>query len=158
MKYFVGSILGVFIFSIASVVAIAQQESEGRLVGSWNATTTPRVCATGDAITMFKATYNFDQGGTLNFVSSGTGSGGRGREQVGPWKHVTGNRYRFALKAYIFDANGVSSSYQIVAHEAELSEDGLSWSSVGISKTYNFAGAEINSGCSTIVATRDSID
>lgn len=158
MKHKITMLIVTLIILAASGATFAQQNANTGLVGSWDATTTPRVCLTGDAITVFKATYNFDQGGTLNFVSSGTGSGGRGREQVGQWKDVGGNKYRFALKTYIFDANGVSSSYQIVTHDAELAEDGLSWSSVGISKTYNFAGVEIASGCSTIVASRDSID
>ena len=132
----------------------AQSEGSGRLAGTWDVVVTPRVCATGAPITTFQASYYFTQGGTFSGVSSGTGSGGRGREQLGVWKHVSGNHYRFRIKTYLFDAAGVATSYQIVTHDGELNDNGLTWSSVGDSRTYSLDHVQINVGCSTIVGTR----
>ena len=138
----------------ASFAAHAQSNSSGRLEGTWDAVVKPRVCADNSVITSFQAAYYFEPGGNFSGLSSGTGSGGRGREQLGIWKHGEGNQYRFKIKTYLFDAAGVATSYQIVTHDALLDIDGLSWSSSGISKTYSLAHVEINAGCSTIEARR----
>jgi hypothetical protein len=143
-----------FLLWMAVGVASGQSNGSGRLTGTWDTVVTPRVCATGDAITTFQATYIFDLAGTFSGLSSGTGSGGRGREQQGVWKHVDGDKYLFRIKTYLFNAAGVATSYQVVTHNAVLDKNGLKWSSTGISKTFTLNGAEINAGCSTIVATR----
>ena len=115
-------------------------------------------CANGNAITTFKASYYFALGGTFSGVSSGTGSGGRGREQLGVWEHVSDHHYRFRIKTFLFDGAGLATSFQIVNHDLELDIDAESWSSVGDSRTYSLDGVEINAGCSTIVATRMLLD
>lgn len=69
-----------------AATAFAQSDGSGPLAGTWDVVVTPRVCATGDAITTFKAAYIFEPGGNFSGVSSGTGSGGRGREQQGVWE------------------------------------------------------------------------
>lgn len=154
MKNKAAGIFGVLFLAMATT-AIAQRDDNGRLAGTWDVVVTPRVCATGAPITTFQASYNFAAGGTFSGVSSGTGSGGRGREQLGVWKHVSGgDRYRFRIKTYLFDAAGVATSYQIVTHDLELDDTGLNWSSTGDSRTFSLSGVQLNVGCSTIVAGR----
>lgn len=148
-----------FLFCAAVVPdAFGQSDGSGQLAGTWDVVVTPRVCATGDAITTFKAAYYFEPGGNFSGVSSGTGSGGRGREQQGVWKHLFGEHYRFRIKTYLFDASGVATSYQLVTHDGVLADGGLSWSSTGISETFSLNGTQINAGCSTIVASRVVLD
>lgn len=73
-------------------------------------------------------------------------------------KHLFGEHYRFRIKTYLFYAAGVATSYQLVTHDGVLSDGGLSWSSTGISETFNLDGTQINAGCSTIVASRVVLD
>ena len=153
MKTISRNLLALLFLSTAVATVYAQQEG-GRFAGTWDVVVTPRVCATGDAITTFQAAYIFDPAGTFSGVSSGTGSGGRGREQQGVWKYLGGDEYRFKIKTYLFSAAGVATSYQVVTHDAMLDKSGLNWSSTGISKTFTLNGTEINAGCSTIEATR----
>ena len=145
---------GVLLLLSAMNAAQAQSDSSGRLEGTWDVVVKPRVCATNSVITSFQAAYIFEPGGNFSGLSSGTGSGGRGREQLGIWKHEEGNKYRFKIKTYLFDAAGNATSYQIVTHDVELDADALSWTSTGISKTFSLAHVEINAGCSTIEAER----
>ena len=152
MKNKIARSIGIALLSLVPVAAQSQTNSSGRLAGTWDVVVKPRVCADNSIITTFQATYYFEPGGNFSGVSSGTGSGGRGREQLGIWKHGEGNNYRFKIKTYLFDGAGNATSYQIVTHDAELSTDGRSWSSTGISKTFSLAHVEINAGCSTIEA------
>ena len=154
MKNIFGNLFGILLLATAAATISAQSDGSGRLAGTWDTVVTPRVCATGNVITTFQAAYIFTPGGTFSGLSSGTGSGGRGREQLGVWIHVNDNQYRFRIKTYLFDAAGVATSYQIVTHDAELDKDGLNWSSTGDSRTYSLDGVQINAGCSTIVASR----
>lgn len=154
MKRFIYRGIIAVLWAASGTSAFSQSDGAGRLAGAWSASTTPRVCATGTAITNFKATYIFGPEGNFSGLSSGTGSGGRGREQLGIWKHIGDHQYRFKVKTFLFNSAGVATSYQIVSHDAELSVDGRSWSSTGISKTFTLDGIEINAGCSTIEAER----
>ena len=79
MKKSFGSLISVLLLFAAATAVSAQSEGSGRLGGTWDVVVTPRVCASGNPITSFKATYIFTPGGTFSGVSSGTGSGGRGR-------------------------------------------------------------------------------
>lgn len=151
MKNILGSVLGILLLATAAASAV-HFDGSGSLVGTWDVVVTPRVCATGAPITSFQAAYIFSPDGTFSGLSSGTGSGGRGREQLGVWKHVNDSHYRFRIKAYLFNAAGVATSYQVVTHDAELDND--NWSSTGISQTFSLDGTLTASGCSTIVASR----
>lgn len=153
MKNKTAGIFGVLFLAMVTT-AFAQRDGNSRLDGTWEVVVTPRGCATGNVITSFQAAYIFDAGGTFSGLSSGTGSGGRGREQLGIWKHLNGRNYRFRIKTYLFNADGIATSYQVVTHDAQLDNHGRNWSSVGISQTFSLDDVEINSGCSTIVAQR----
>lgn len=154
MKKTFRTLMGLMLLIGAATFGNAQTGDSGRLAGTFDVSVTPRICATGAAITNFQAAYYFAPGGTFSGLSSGTGSGGRGREQLGVWKHLGDGHYRFRIKTYLFDAAGVATSYQIVTHDGVLSNDGLSWSSTGDSRTFSLEGVEINAGCSTIVGSR----
>jgi hypothetical protein len=158
MKHYFEGVFGILIIAAATVTIFGQADGSGRLPGIWDVVATPRVCSTGTPITSFQATYNFDRGGTLSAVSAGTGSGGRGREQHGIWGLVGGDRYRFRFRAYLFDAAGVATGYQILTHDVELGTKARNWSSVGLSQTFTLDGVQIAEGCSTIVATRVGLD
>ncbi|MGD9564057.1 MAG: hypothetical protein AB7F88_17400 [Pyrinomonadaceae bacterium] len=151
MRELIGKLFGMLLLTVA---AFGQSDDGKRFAGAWDVVVTPRVCATGAPITTFQSSYNFDRGGTLSGLSSGTGSGGRGREQLGVWKHVSGNHYRFRIKAYPVNSAGGISIYQIVTHDAVLDDDSLSWSSTGDSRSYTLDGVQIAVGCSTITAVR----
>src|SRR4030095_11390109 len=114
MKNSLTSLLGVLLLTDA--VVSAQSDGSGRFAGTWDVVVTPRVCLTGDVITTFPAAYIFEPGGNFSGGSSGTCSGGRGREQQGVWKHLEGDLYRFRIKTYLFDAAGMATSYQVVNH------------------------------------------
>jgi hypothetical protein len=92
MKNILTGLFGILLCAAAVVTASAQSDGSGRLAGTWDVVVTPRICLTGDAITNFRAAYIFEPGGNFSGVSSGTGSGGRGREQKGVSKHVGGDR------------------------------------------------------------------
>ena len=159
MKHIIKCTFGMLIvFAAAVVTTSAQADGAARLAGTWDLVATPRVCATGDVITSFQATYNFDEGGTLSAVSAGTGSGGRGREQHGLWRYLGRDNYRFSFRAYLFDAAGVATGYQILTHEVQLDQAALNWTSVGLSQTFSLQGVQTAVGCSTIVATRETLD
>ncbi len=158
MKNIFGSVFGILLLATAASITSAHSDGGGRLAGTWNTEVTPRVCSTGNAITSFQSTYIFNPGGTLSGLSSGTGSGGRGRETLGVWKQLNGNDIRFRIKTFLFNAAGVATSYQVVTHDGELDNDGLNWSSTGISRTFSLDGVLINSGCSTIIAMRTVFD
>ena len=155
MKTILHGLLGMLVLSVG---AAAQSTGGGRLVGSWDAVVTPRVCATGDAITTFNSVYNFNEGGTFTGRSSGTGSGGNGRDQLGVWNLVEGNHYRSRFTAYLFNAAGQVTGYQVLTNNIELNQDASGWSATGISQTFNFDDVQTAAGCSTTVGTRVTLD
>lgn len=154
MKSIIRNLVAVPIIAAAAATTFAQADGGGRLRGNWDVVVTPRVCATGAPITTFKASYNFDRGGVMSGVSAGTGSGGRGRENVGLWRYEGEGQYRLRIKQYLFDAAGVATGYQIVTHQIGLEGDDLASLSVGLSQSFNLQGVQTATGCSTIVAQR----
>ena len=159
MKNRFSNLFGILLLAfVAAATASGQSRSSNSFAGTWDVVVTPRNCATGDPITSFRAAYIFSPDGIFSGVSSGTGSGGRGREQLGVWRHVGDNQYRLRIKAFLFNSAGVSTSYQIVTHDAKLDDDANSWSSVGDSRTFTFDGVQTAVGCSSIVAERVEIE
>lgn len=158
MKHSLGHLFGLLVVAAAAATAFSQADGAGRIAGTWDLVVTPRVCASGAPITTFQAVYNFDQGGTLSAVSAGTGSGGRGREQHGIWRLAGGDKYLFRFRAYLFDATGVATGYQILTHNVVLDKDARNWTSVGLSQTFSLEGVQTAVGCSTIVATRTILE
>ena len=148
--------MGALILGLAALqTPVKAQESSGggRLAGTWDATVTARVCATGNPIISFLSTANFNQGGTFSGITSGASPTLRTSER-GVWKHLSGNSYRFRFKAYLYNAAAVAIAYQVVTHDLELDKDDLNYTSAGISETFALDGALIGTGCSSAVGTR----
>ena len=139
--------------------AIRAQDSRGggRLAGTWDAEVTIRNCATGDAITSFLSTANFNQGGTYSGITSGSSPTVRTSER-GIWEHVNGNIYRFRFRAYLYNPAAVAVAYQIVTHDVELDESNMNYTSSGTSDVFDMSGNPISSGCSTTVGSRMTLE
>ena len=152
-------ILAILMLTAASQLNTTAQGKDGggRLAGTWEAVVTIRNCATGNAITSFQSTGSFHQGGTFNGITAGSAPASRSAEQ-GVWNHVSGNAYGFRFKAYLFNASGVATAYQVITHNVELDVDALSYSSDGISETFAMDGTPMATGCSSSTATRMVLD
>jgi hypothetical protein len=152
-------IIAIVIATATFQTSIQAQEAEGggRLAGTWDAVVTITVCATGAPIVSFLSTANFNQGGTFSGITSGTSPSLRTSER-GVWSHVSGNLYRFRFKAYVFNAAGVATSYQVITHDVELDKDNLNYTSAGTTQVFAMDGTPIGSGCSTAVGTRMTLD
>jgi hypothetical protein len=153
---------GLLLVLIAAAKSPAQGTGEaggggGRLVGTWDATISITNCMTGDLITSFQSTANFNQGGTFTGITSGMPPAVRTPE-VGIWKHEVGSSYVFRFKAYLFNGSGVASGYQIITHSLELDKENLNYTSSGNVKIYNMAGMQVGAGCSSGVGTRLTFD
>jgi hypothetical protein len=144
---------------IAAGYAPAQglADGGGRLAGTWDAAVSIVNCDTGNVITTFKSTANFNQGGTFTGITSGTIPALRTPE-VGLWRHEGGNSYRFRFKAYLFNPAGVLVGYQLITHTLELDKENLNYTSEGGVKIFNIDGVQIGAGCSTSVGTRMTLD
>ena len=129
----------------------------GRLTGTFDTVVTIRVCANGAPITSCQSVGSFNQGGTFSGITSGMPPTVRTSER-GVWKHVKGNTYLFRFKAYLYNAAAVAIGYQVVTHELELNDDALSWSSGGVSQTFDMNGVQTASGCSTAVGAKMTLD
>ena len=157
MKNVLVSLFGALLIPAA---ALAQSGGGGRLAGTWDATVTIRNCATGGAIVSFLSTANFNQGGTYSGITSATPpppASARSSER-GIWTHISGNLYRFRFKAYLFNATGQATSYQVITHDLELDKDDLNYTSAGISETFTLGGTLLATGCSSAVGTRMTLD
>ena len=143
--------------AMSSQTGIAQSSGGGRLAGTWDTVVTIRNCATNDPIVSFQSVGVFNQGGTFSGISSGQSPTARGPE-AGLWKHVKGDTYQFRFKAYLFNAAGVATSYQVVTHELELDADALTWTSQGIGEVFNMSGTLLSTGCSSAEATRIGLE
>lgn len=138
--------------AFAAVDANAQNGG-GRLAGTWDATVTIYNCATGAPIRQFASVGTFHQGGTFNGITAGNPPALRSPE-VGVWQHEKENGYVLRFKAFLFDAAGNPTAYQIVTHSIELESDNLNYVSDGGVQIFNMAGTQIGSGCSSGVGTR----
>ena len=138
---------------VGSALAQGQNDGGGRLAGTWDAAVTIFNCQTGEAITNFQSTANFNQGGTFTGITSGNPPATRSPE-VGVWRHVNKGNYLFRFKAYLFNAAGAPIAYQIVTHQLDLGEDNLSYTSAGGVQIFSMNGVQIGTGCSTGIGTR----
>jgi hypothetical protein len=139
--------------TINCAFAQGQNEGGGRLTGTWDAAVTIVNCQTGETITNFQSTANFNQGGTFTGITSGTPPANRTPE-VGVWRHVNKNNYLFRFKAYLFNPAGVAIAYQVVTHQLELGDDNLSYTSAGGVQIFAMNGVQIGTGCSNGVGSR----
>lgn len=145
--------------AVFAAAASAQMMDSGdaRLAGTWDAAIAITNCDTGEQITSFQSTANFNAGGTFTGITSGTPPANRSAE-VGIWRHDRANRYSFRFKAYLFNPAGTAIAYQIVTHTLRLSKDNTSYTSSGDAKIFAMNGVQIGSGCSEGVGTRLTLD
>lgn len=134
-----------------------QSAGGGRLAGAWDTSVTIYNCSTGAPIREFQSVGTLHQGGTFSGISSGMPPTLRSSE-LGVWKHVKSNKYTLRFKAYLFDGAGNATSYQVITHLIDLSQDDLSYTSNGGVQIFNMAGTQVGSGCSSAVASRISLD
>jgi hypothetical protein len=154
MKQVLLSLLATLVLSAA---AFGQLDGAGRLGGTWEMVVSGRNCATGDVLITFQTVVSFNQGGTYSGISAGRPPSLRSSE-LGVWKHVKGNLYAYRWKAYLFNAAGQATGYQIVTQDLELDQDGLNSTSSGISQAFTLEGVLTGTACSTIVGTRMLLD
>lgn len=145
------------IFTFAVMGSAQQNLGGGRLAGSWDSTITITNCETGNQITAFQSTANFNMGGTFTGITSGMPPAARTPE-IGIWRHEGGNTYQFRFKAYQFDASGTPVLYQIVTHTLELSSDNQTYVSEGGVKFFTMNGIQVGAGCSSGAGTRMDLD
>lgn len=150
------SIGAVLIFAAAGSAQM-MDNGDARLAGTWDAVITITNCDTGDPISSFQSTANFNQGGTFTGITSGTPPANRTPE-VGVWQHERRNTYLFRFKAYLFNPAGTAVAYQIVTHSLHLSKDNTSYTSSGDAKIFAMNGVQIGAGCSEGVGTRLTLD
>ena len=143
---------------MAATCAYGQgKDGGGRLAGTWDTVVTIRNCTTGGAIVSFQSVGSFNQGGTFSGITSGMPPNLRSSER-GVWQHGIGSLYRFRFKAYVFNAAGAPTGYQVITHDLELNDDATSWSSEGVNQVFDMTGTQTGAGCSTATATRMTLD
>jgi len=131
----------------------SRSRNAGTLEGTWDVQVTIRNCQNGAAIRSFPSIGTFfSDGNTLDSTS--------GIPQAlktpghGVWRHLTGRKYRFKFKSFSFDANGNSTGWTIITHEADLNTSATAYESAGIAEVYNPIGNLVFTGCSSTTATR----
>lgn len=140
-----------------SAVHGAEKLGGGRIEGVWEARVTIRNCVSGAEIRSFDSLAIAMSDGTMIDSTSGIPQALK-TPGKGIWSHVKGNIYRFKFKAFLFDADGNYSGYQIIAHEAWLDQSADSYESAGTAEFYTPNGFLFMTGCSTSTATRFLFD
>ena len=128
-----------------------------RLAGVWNATVVLTDCSSGSPIgDPFDAMALFGRDGSFHDTNANNPTVMLRSDAFGYWKHVRGNKYRFAFRVFNFDSAGIYLGYQVVRHDVILSKDGKSYTSKGGAEFYNPDGSERPpvQGCSESTATR----
>ena len=148
--------------AILMVIAVSKATAQsagggGRLAGAWDTVVTIYNCQTGAPGPRFASLGTFNQGGTFTGITSGTPPALRSPE-LGVWEHTKGDSYVFRFKAFLFDATGAPTAYQVVTHTIELDSDNLHYVSDGGVKIFNMAGVQIGTGCSSAEGTRMVLD
>ncbi|MEX2126021.1 MAG: hypothetical protein WD795_19175 [Woeseia sp.] len=125
--------------------------------GVWNVSVVITDCASGVALPLppFDAMAMFGGDGTFHDTNSNSPTLMVRSDAFGHWKHVRGNKYRFAFKAFHFDLAGMYLGYNIVSHDVVLARNGKSYSSKGTVEFFNPDGTQRPPvlGCSESTAT-----
>lgn len=126
--------------------------------GVWNASVVITDCASGNPIGLppFDAMAIFGANGTFHDTNSNSPVLQVRSDAFGYWKHISGNNYRFAFKAFHFDLAGMYIGYNIVRHDVLLAGNGKSYTSKGTAEFFNPDGTARppGLGCSEATATR----
>jgi hypothetical protein len=98
----------------------------------------------------------FNANGTFHDTNSNSPTLQVRSDAFGYWKHVRGEKYRFAFKAFHFDLAGMYIGYNIVRHDVVLAGNGKSYTSKGTVEFFAPDGTTRPPvlGCSEATATR----
>jgi len=123
------------------------------LEGSWNATATFRICATGAAIRSFPAMNTFMQGGTMQ--EFGVGSGLFRGPGHGVWQHLGGNNFYSTFQFFRFNPDGTPLDRVIVRQYIQVGILGDSYIASSTTEFRDLTSGNITlTGCATGVGTR----
>lgn len=128
-----------------------------RISGVWDAKVVITDCSSGNPIGLpFDALGVFERDGTFHDTNANNPTLMMRSDTFGYWKHVKGNKYRFAFKLFNFDVAGTYLGYQIVRHDVVLAGNGKSYRSEGGAEFHNPDGTPRPPvrGCSKSTATR----
>lgn len=132
--------------------------SRDPIEGLWNVRVLITDCASGNPFgpPPFDAMAMFNANGTFQDTNSNSPMLQVRSDALGYWKHVRGNKYRFAFKAFHFDLSGMYIGYNIVRHDVVLARNGKSYTSSGTAEFFNPDGTTRPPvlGCSEATATR----
>jgi len=131
--------------------------SSQRIQGVWNVKVSLTDCASGNAFgAPFDAMAVFDGDGAFHDTNANNPTVMVRSDAFGYWKHVRGNRYRFAFRVFNFDMAGMYLGYQVVRHKVFLAADGRTYRSEGTADFFNPDGTPRPPvrGCSASTATR----
>jgi hypothetical protein len=142
-------------------VVPAQSDAQVRsLVGSWRVSLTPRNCITGDALPApgapYQGFYTFHEGGTMSewmtslFVLPTARSPGHGA-----WTKTHGwQGYSYAIIFNRYDTLGNLEGTQRGRATLVLGESGNDYTATSRVQVFDLNGIPVDSGCSTLEATR----
>jgi hypothetical protein len=125
--------------------------------GVWNARVYITDCSSGNPIApAFDSMGMFGSGGTFHDTNTNNPTLRVRSDTFGYWKHVRGNKYRFAFKLFHFDVAGTYIGYDVVRHDVVLAGNGKSYTSEGGAEFFNPDGTPRPPvrGCSESTATR----
>jgi hypothetical protein len=132
--------------------------SRDPIEGVWNVRVVITDCASGNRLGLppFDAMAMFGANGTFHDTNSNSPTLQVRSDAFGYWKHVRGNKYRFAFKAFHFDLAGMYIGYNIVRHDVVLAGNRKSYTSEGTVEFFNPDGTTRPPvrGCSEATATR----
>jgi hypothetical protein len=160
-----GSTLSAMLVAMALAAPPAHADMQGkpekspsqRIAGVWDAKVVITDCSSGNPIGLpFDALGVFERDGTFHDTNANNPTMMVRSDALGYWKHVRGNKYRFAFKIFNFDVSGAYLGYQIVRHDLVLARNGKSYTSEGGAEFYNPDGTPRPPvrGCSETTATR----
>lgn len=130
---------------------------KARIGGVWDAKVWVTDCSSGNPVLPpFDALGVFEADGSFHDTNSNNPTLMVRSDAFGYWKHVRGNKFRFAFKLFNFDVAGNYLGYQVVRHDLVLAKDGKSYTSKGGAEFYNPDGTPRVpvTVCSETTATR----
>jgi hypothetical protein len=123
------------------------------LVGTWNVLVDIYVCDSGFPIaTGSQSLALFNADGTRQETNA-TNPALR-TPAYGHWTRVAKGQYTFELKYFRFNATGDHIGSTVIRHDLFLSDDGLSYYSMGPAEFLDTAGGVQGAACATATATR----
>ena len=123
-----------------------------RIVGIYDVDVVVANCETGAAIASFRALHKYERGGTGQVVPATSPVGLSEHSMI--WKHLQGNDYRTAIKAFRFDASGNNIGWIVIRNEISISGDANSYSGYGMAEIYNSDGVLVGASCPSFTGTR----